>query len=312
MEFKTYPKIHAVGKEEVKGLFADKDDVIVIQEKIDGGNFRFYFTEKGGIIFGSRTQQLTSNEGDDSNVAKGFRAVIDYIRKQISESSVKDTLQSFGGLIFFGEACFKHTITYDYDRMPRFIGYDVLDTHSGQFLVLDDVYKKFELLHLEVAPVVKICKANEITSIDDSIVPVQKYALSSAPDKLAEGVVFKNYSKQLFGKYVRNVFKEKNAEAFGGQPKYNKVDDTNNAEFLFKYVTNPRIEKIVLKMIDEGAKLDMSLMGQLIKRTYTDVIEEEWREILLSNWKLDFKKCRQLIAPRCRSVLNSMITNNAL
>lgn len=312
MEFKTYPKIHAVGKEEVRELLANKEDIIVIQEKIDGGNFRFYFTEKGEIIFGSRTQQITFENDPEDMVQKGFKRVIDYVRKQISESAVKDALQSFGGLIFFGEACFKHTITYDFDRMPPFIGYDVLDTHSGQFLVLDDVLKKFELLHLEVAPIVKICRASDITVIDDSIVPIQKYALASAPDKQAEGVVFKNYSKQLFGKYVRNVFKEKNAEAFGGQPKYNKVDDTDDAEFLFKYVTNPRIEKIVLKMLDEGEKLDMSLMGQLIKRTYTDIIEEEWREILLSNWKLDFKECRQLIAPRCRAVLSSMITNNAL
>ena len=112
-------------------------------------------------------------------------------------------------------------------------------------------------------------------------------------------------------KIVRTKFKEKNMEVFGGSPKHTKVDDTNNADFIYRYCTNPRIEKVIFKELEKGSFLDMKLMGTIIKEVYLDIIEEEWREILTSNWKLDFKKCRQLIATRCRAVLQQMIINNA-
>jgi hypothetical protein len=66
-----------------------------------------------------------------------------------------------------------------------------------------------------------------------------------------------------------------------------------------------------MKQINSGHKLDMKLMSIIINGTYQDIIEEEWKEILNSNWKLDFKNIRKLIAKRCIAVLNQMITNNA-
>jgi len=66
MEFSKYLKIKIAGHEDNKRIFSDPEDDIVVEEKIDGGNFRFYIN-KGNIIFGSRTQQLTSNEGEEDN-----------------------------------------------------------------------------------------------------------------------------------------------------------------------------------------------------------------------------------------------------
>jgi len=311
MEFRKYDKIHQLGKEENKDIFLNPDDTIVIQEKIDGGNFRFYFTQEGEIIFGSRTQQLTSNKGEDDNVAKAFKKVIAFVREKIKESN-KNT-RELSQYIFYGEACFKHTITYDYEKMPLFLGFDVFHREANTFIEPSQMEKLFASLHLETVPTIKICTAKEIQSITDADVPNQKYALLSAKDAKAEGIVLKKYGQPfIFAKYVRNEFKEKNAEAFGGSPKYNKINDTNNDEFIFKYVTNARIEKNIMKILDTGKKLDMSIMGELIKLTYEDICEEEWKEILFSNWKLDFKETRRMCAPRCRAVLSQIITNNAL
>ena len=61
MTFKTYNKIKIVGDFDNKGIFDNPEDEIVIEEKIDGANFRFMI--KGDdIIFGSRTQELTENK----------------------------------------------------------------------------------------------------------------------------------------------------------------------------------------------------------------------------------------------------------
>jgi hypothetical protein len=144
----------------------------------------------------------------------------------------------------------------------------------------------------------------------EGYIPRSKYIGGSEKDLLAEGVVVKNYEKQLFAKIVRPEFVERNAEVFGGSKKPRSLNG-NDEEFVFKYCTNYRIEKVIMKQLDLGVVLDMKLMSVIIKETYNDIVEEEWREILHSNWKLDFKNCRKLIADRCREVLNNMIRNNA-
>lgn len=307
MEFKKYDKIFTIGHEENKDIFSNPEDEIVIQEKIDGGNFRFYITEEGKIIIGSRTQQLTNDEGEDTNIHKMFVRCANFVREKLSGKE----LNKYSRLIFFGENCVKHTINYDWDRMPLFLGYDIYSFSLGKYLDYYDIKKIYDELGLEIVPLIAIKKVNEIGKIDESMIPVSKYALQSSKEQKAEGLVFKNYNKQLFSKIVLNEFKEKNAEVFGGSPKYNKDGDTNNADFIFKYCTNPRIEKIIFKELEKGKNLDMVLMGTIIKEVYLDIITEEWMEILTSNWILDLKKCRQLIAPRCRAVLQQMIINNA-
>lgn len=305
-DFKTYHKIHTLGHEENKEIFSEPEDLIVIQEKIDGGNFRFYITSTGKVIFGTKTQQITDDEGNDANVNKMFKRCTDFVRTKLS---LVPQLEKYSKYVFFGECCVKHTINYDWEKMPLYLGFDIFDLEEGRYI--EDSPIIFNELGLVVVPLLNIVTAKNIPEINDNFVPISKYALSSSQDQKAEGVVFKNYKKQIFAKYVLDAFKEKNAETFGGNPKYNKDDDTDNAEFIFKYCTNPRIEKVILKEIEKGKSLGMEMMGSIIKETYLDIIEEEWREILNSNWKLDFKECRKKIAPRCRAVLGQMMVNNA-
>ena len=307
--FIKYHKIKRLGDLENKHIFLNPDDEIVIQEKIDGGNFRFMISN-GKVIIGSRTQQLTDDEGEDSNMNKMFKRCADFVREKITATEIP--LDQFNGLIFFGENCVKHTMSYDFDNMPPFLGFDIYSISRESYLDWTETHNLYETLNLPMVPLINRTYAKNICEVTDDNVPDSKYALESAVDKKAEGIVFKNYKEGIFAKYVRDAFKEKNSEAFGGNPKYNKVDDTNDNEFLFKYITNARIEKLIFKAIDEGNELDMKIMPIIIKGVYLDTIEEEWREIMTSNWKLDFKNIRRLCAARVRSVLSQVITNNGL
>lgn len=302
MEFEKYHKLKRLGDNENKDIFSNPEDIIHIQEKIDGGNFRFY-VNNGKLIFGSRTQEL--NEEDNSS--KAFRRCINYVRECIGN---KD-LTMYEGLIFYGEACHKHSLSYDWDKIPPFLGFDIKNEEG--YLFYDQVNDIYNNLGLQIVPLVACVQAKDIVlPITDDFVPVTKYPAIGSEDIYAEGVVFKNYGKQVFAKYVRDAFKELNGKTFGGNPKYNKVDDTDNAEFTFKFCTNARIEKIILKQLDCGNQLSMKLMGNLIRDVYLDIIEEEWKDILTSNWKLDFKNLRKSIAPRVRAVLEQVIDNNLI
>jgi hypothetical protein len=305
-DFKTYHKIKRLGDLENKDIFSDPTDTIVIQEKIDGANFRFLINS-GKIVFGSRTQQLTSDEGEDTNIAKGFIRCVNYIRDRLKD---KD-LSKYNGLVFYGECCTMHTINYDFDNMPLFLGFDIYNIHAECYIEHHTVVAMYEELGLSMVPLVGYVLTPEIKTINDDMVPISKYARASAEDRQAEGIVFKNYSKQIFAKYVRDKFKECNSAMFGGNPKYNKVDDTQNAEITFKYCTNQRIEKVIFKLVDEGIKLEMKMMEHLPKRVYADIMEEEWKEICFSRWKVDFNQLKKAITTRCASVIKQVITNNA-
>ena len=303
MIFEKYKKIYLLGHEENAEIFSNSEDEIIVEEKMGGGNFRFYVSENGVVIFGSRSQELDLS----AEHTKNFWICSEFVKKRIYSYD----LSKYKHFIFYGECMIKHTLDYDWENIPRFLGYDILNADTGKFLPFEQVQLIFDEIDLPIVPLVKICKAKDVGKIDDEAVPISVYVSPSAKDRQAEGVVFKNYDKQIFAKYVRDKFKEANAEAFGGSPKYNKVDDTNNSEFIFRYVTNARIDKMIFKLIDEGEKLDLRMMSKLPKRIYEDVWEEQWKEIRGENWKLDLKKLRQLIPKRCLAVLKQVIVNNA-
>ena len=125
----------------------------------------------------------------------------------------------------------------------------------------------------------------------------------------SEGVVIKNFQKQMMCKIVDDKFKEVNRETFGASKKFANND---SEYFVSVYCTNARIEKIIFKLIDDDNKLGMELMTYLPKQVYTDIWEEEYTEIFKSSLKLDLKNIRRKVASRCLNVLKQVITNNAL
>jgi len=312
-DFHKYLKIYTFGHDENKEIFKDPEDEIVIQEKIDGGNFRFMIKDDK-VIFGSRTQQITDDEGNEVNVSKDFNRVVLFVRNRVEEAKKQQNIKSFKFLenfIFYGEACHKHTMSYNWEKIPPFLGFDVYDMKTNKFLDCGEAQALFASFNLEFVPIIDIVKAKDIKEINDDIVPVSRYALLSNPTQKCEGVVFKNAKKQIYAKYVRNEFKEENAKAFGGNPKYNN-EGNNNGDFIFKYCTNPRIDKIIFKLMDEGNKLEMQLMKHLPKRVLFDIWEEHWQDIRDSNWVLDMGDLRRKIPKRCVAVLQQVIVNTGL
>jgi hypothetical protein len=299
MEFKTYDKIHQLGHEENKDIFSNPNTLVCLQEKVDGANFRIYIKD-GKLIFGSRTQQLTSDEGEDTNLQKNFNRAVRYVRDKLKD---KD-LSKYNDMILFTENMVKHTINYNWDITPAVIGYDIFQNND----YIDWNYAKiiFQELGLEFVPIIKECKVNELTlPITDEQVPISKYTMQQA-----EGIVFKTLSPRIYGKYVRTAFKEKNKEVFGGKKKYAKDDE----EYLTSvYCTNYRIEKVILKLIDEGMSLEMTMMNKLPKRVYEDIWEENLKEIIyLKQRTINFETFKKEVTKRCLNVLQQMIQNNIL
>jgi len=307
-EFHKYPKIKMIGHLDIEDIFVSLEDEIVIEEKIDGANFRFMIdrtTRPEKIIFGSRNLELKTGNDNGGNWSR----CIEFITNQTAKC--KWPLKMFSGHIFYGECCFKHSMNYDWEKIPPFLGFDVYHILYKRFLSYEGKVKMFKELNLPIVPLIKIVRAKDIKGIVSEDVPVSAYASPSATpeEKFAEGIIFKNYSKQMFGKFVRPKFKETNKEAFGQSKKF---ADTDNKKMVAVYCTNSRIEKCVFKLVDEGNKLEMPLMHKLPKMVTDDIYEENWKEIYSTDWTLNFKEIKKRISKRCLVVLTNIIINNAI
>ncbi|MEX0596413.1 MAG: RNA ligase family protein, partial [Candidatus Paceibacterota bacterium] len=232
MEFRKYLKIYSIGHEENQNLLKNPEEEIVIEEKVDGANFRFYINQFGEVIFGSHSQQLS--ESKEHKYAKNFARCIEYLKEKLYQRD----LEKYKGMIFYGECCVPHSMNYDWEKIPPFLGFDINNDENENYPkryipypLVEEIYKE---LGLEFVPVVKVCKVKEIVKIDDELVPVSKYAIASGTEdtRKSEGIVLKKYSfiegskdegdEQIFGKYVRDKFKETNALVFGDKRvKYN-------------------------------------------------------------------------------------------
>lgn len=294
MIFQTYDKIHVLGHADNDTIFSNPEDTIYVEEKIDGANFRFMLQSDGRITFGSRTQSI----GDDTKEIGGnWSRCVQYVSEKLKGKTVPENL------VFYGECCIKHSLEYDWEKIPPYLGFDIKGDNG--YLNYEEKKALFESLDLPMVPLITTLKAVEMNGKDVlAMVPQSVYA--NGP---AEGIVFKCYSNKIFAKYVTDKFKEVNKHAFGMNKKYAQ-DDTGR--IVAAYCTNPRIDKHVFNLVQEGHALEMSMMMQLPKRVCEDMYEENWKEIVNSKFTIDFHKARQLVGRRCKKVLNQIMTNNAL
>lgn len=206
----------------------------------------------------------------------------------------------------YGEAMIPHSIDYAFEQIPRFIGYDVLDLDTGEFVDYDKMVELYTLLGFSTVPLVRRCKAKELLEekITDDIIPRSAYY-----EGYAEGVIFKNYRLQIYAKLVSDKFREENKMTFGMLKKQAKYEEEI---IIAKYCTNARIEKFIIQMMNDGYELDLKMMAILPRKIYEDIWEENWRDIIRKRYTLNLLNMNKLVVKRCLYVLRQRIVNNAL
>jgi hypothetical protein len=303
-EIPKYPKIHRLGDDETKGIFQWPDDEICVSEKFDGSNFRFWVeydeNNEPWVRFGSHHVDYLDDEDEN------WRKQMDYLIMGVERLPYKLDRD----LIYCGEATKKHSLDYNWKELPPIIGFDVLHKDTGMPLGYSFAKKEFERLGLQFINVVWVGSTKDWVNenMDDYL------KTSAYRQGIPEGIVIKNYShnnqygRPLFAKVVTEQFKEKNAAKFGKSEV--KLDDTPYV--VETYCTEGRVRKIIAKMKDEGTSLGRPMMGQLIKKTMHDILEEEiiniWGDKRVSS--LDFKLMARLVPQKCLGVLDQVMTES--
>ena len=253
-------------------------DLISITTKIDGANASIAWDQTTGKLeIFSRTNLLSS-----PGALRGF---YDYIKVNVEPKIPWTTLDCANDIVIFGEWCISHTVKYNDDWYNKWRVYDIWDKSQNSYWGQDMVKsfcKKFGLEYVEelyYGPFISWDHCRSFIGKSRAYGPSQ------------EGVVIKNQSKlglenrdPVYIKIVDEKFKESQhskKEKKQLSPE-EEAEKQKAAELAASIVTEARVRKLILKLVDEGlvqAELQPKDMGAVMKllpkRCFADCLKEE-------------------------------------
>lgn len=299
MDWIKYPKIFRLGTEENEDIFTNPEQIITIEEKVDGGNGAFWREQTGSeqgkyigdYCFASRTRPLVGGLENGQ-----FKSCIEYTIAKWHEGAWMPKKD----LIYYGEYMTSHTVQYDWKTIPRFLGFDIYNRKEERFLNRQEKELEFEFLNLQIVPLILEKKVKDLT-IDkiEELLPQSAYGPVNA-----EGIVLKAYGltnkwgRPCWAKIVRPEFKEQNKKLFG-DPKKEKEEDRDTYAIYQTYFTPARYHKVLLKLKDEGHPMQMETMAHYPKALLQDFYEECLPEIAQKYNSINFKTLKKKIIPEC-------------
>jgi hypothetical protein len=286
VDLKKFPKVRPIGHPETESLV--EPGTVTIHEKMDGANFRFR-VDGERILFGSRNV-VYKNEKD---IANAFEHAVEFIREQVSPTDLNPNYT------YFGEAMHKHTLEYEWESVPSFLGFAIYNHGAGEIIPWSDARSVFDLLELPTVPVVEEITGNDVSA--DYEIPRSAYR----EDGKGEGVVFwhENGTK---AKLRTDEFKEKH-----NAPTSDPVDFEGHGKLVNQYCTDTRIDKRINSLLDEGHTLSRELMGNGLPQDVSrDILEEHAHEIVGMNETVDLKEYRSLVAKKCVNRIDERMRDN--
>jgi hypothetical protein len=291
-EFTKYFHIDRLGTIENRELVNDLNLDCYVEEKIDGGAaVCLDDLKRKEIVFGSRNRPLVDGLENGQ-----FKENIEWVKNRIKEIKLNKKY------LYYGEYIKKHTIKYDFEKLPKFIGFDIKEKEKDIFLTRKAKEKEFKRINLPVVPLLWEGKVKDLE-------PSKLIATSVFdPTVTMEGIVIKTaklnkFDRPIYAKIVREEFKEDNKKAFGPS-----LDKSGACHTVEKYLTPARVNKEIHHLVyEENLKLDRSLMKFLPINVCNDILREEILEIFKDEKEMDFKKFKQLVAKKCLRILDDFI-----
>jgi hypothetical protein len=275
---KKFPSIPRIANAP-DGLFDEGH--LWLLEKLDGANFRFQLQQSGLILFGDRSRTYKN----PNSIPAPYQHAVRHIRENLDRDALQSAVDTVEDVVFFGEAMHHHTISYDWEDTPSFLGFGVWSADAGAFYPFDTVEQIFSRLGLEtVNAFEKECRARHFDP-DSYTIPQSNWY--NGP---AEGVIIWNKRGQR-AKLLHSAFRE--------------VDETvpvdASAEKLAaKYTTRHRCEKLAAKLDDRRQSVTFDT---LYERVLEDIVREEHKQLHHGDTGVDMQVFRSEVAALTREYL---------
>lgn len=250
-----------------------------IQEKVDGGPFRFQLLDSGRLRVGDDERTY-----DPEAVPPQYRHAVRHVRETCEWGALRSAVDDVESVVFFGQAMQRHRIEYDWDDTPSFLGFDVWSEAKEAFLSVDAVDHVFERLGLQSVNTF----AKEVRAVDfdpDSYEVPQ----SNWYDGPAAGVVIRN---------------KRGAVAQLANPTVEAQDDpavepASGTELARELVTAHRVQRAV-------ASLERRGISATFESVYERVLESLFRETHPARFDADAVEMRDFrseVAAQTRQLL---------
>lgn len=293
MTIPSYPKVLTIGTRGTERLL---EGPVVVQEKIDGSQFRIGIMGDGSLEFASHHQPVYPG------AAGMFEPVVQHVlsRREWIAPLITGGTGAHTNLYVYGEYLAKpKQNTLCYERAP--LGYLVL------FDYVLDGYPMTRLSSFGLAMLADALDCEMVQNLHEgraTMADLDRFLTDAKPmlgGPMVEGVVVKNYAENiqlggqvfpLFCKHVSTAFKErhaKNPEYESGKTKMQRYYDT--------FCTEARWVKAVQHMREAGTLQDAPQdIGPLMKEIATDLEAEEAdniREALYQMHRKDIVRAAQ-------------------
>ena len=291
MEMKKYRDIERL-KEKNYYLF-ETGEHITITEKIDGANCSIrYDADNDCIVAQSRNNILTP----ENNLRNFY-----FYAQKLDKEKVKALLGT--DLVLYGEWLVPHAVVYPVEKQSTMYVFDVYSLSQEKYLDTKIAFVIAEKLGL---PVVPTFYEGVFISYDHVKEFVGRTALGG---EYGEGVVVKGDNKSI--KFVGEKFVETKGQRGRKEMSLEEIEARANAEAKVKeIVTKARIEKELLKMVDESILpvdwegKDMSTIAKnLPRRIFADCMKEEPEVIDLVGGDKFGKICNHIVMTTAREIL---------
>jgi len=276
---RTYPSIPDV-EGAPDGLF-DAGHLWLL-EKIDGAHLRFQLRESGALRFGDRDRVYD----DPEDIPEPYDHAVRHVRERLDRGALRAAVDDVESVVLFGEATHHHTVEYDWDRLPSFLGFDVWSGSEATFRPPGAVQAIFERLGL--TPVNAIERECNTRDFDPDSYSVPDSAWYDGP---AEGVVVRNKR----GGRAKLIHPE-----FPGETP--PPDPHLTAESVAaECATDRRFRALEAELTRRGEAVTF---GTLYDRAVADVLRTEHGRLRGGSSSVDPSELRSAIAARTRAFLD--------
>lgn len=251
-------------------------------EKVDGANFRFQLQQSGLLRFGDRNRVYN----DPAAVPEPYQHAVRHIRENLDRTVLQNVVDDVENVVFFGEAMHHHTIEYDWECTPPFLGFDVWSVETQSFRPPDAVEQIFEQLGIQPVNVFERERRARDFNPNSYTVPQSKWY-----DGPAEGVIIRNKRDQR-AKLLHPDFRELDETV---------PIDGSAKELAAKYATEQRFEKLAAKLEDRGQP---AVFETLYEPVLEDIVREEHKQLHHGDSATNMEKFRSEVAVLTRKFLD--------
>jgi len=256
-EVEKYQHVERFGSSNVEGLL---DKNCVVQEKLDGANLTV--ANEAGLIVATRNSCIHH----DGAPLTGFRGAVEYV---LAHEGILDFITDHPELVLRGEWLIKNRIDYGPMNMFKYYVFDV-QLRDGNYIPWED-YSSL-LAEYDILMVPHLGFADSM----DEVIAFAGGESAIGGDR-KEGVVVKRYD--FANKYGQIVWGKFVNEEYHQTPRI-RTECNHEAAFADYAVSVALVNKVMDKL--EG-DISIRRLGEIIGRSWDDVVHEELAEFVLHN-----------------------------